>query len=102
MRRTQATPRKYNRFKVDLPARFRLVGKFRWRQGALLNLSKGGVCLLSRGIDGALVINDELEIEVATIDGEGRIQVRRLKSKVMWRRGNRYGLEFKKPARRPV
>lgn len=87
----ELSPRKFPRFPTDVVCLFRHEGAFQWSEGELVNMSKGGVCLKSKvpPARGSLV---ELEVELLTKDGS--FKKRRLKAKVVWRRGVRAGLLF--------
>lgn len=91
--------RAHTRFRVDLPARFRASGTFHWREGSLINLSKGGICLevalKSKGESSeALKAGASLEVEIPTVDREGKPQQRRMDAEIQWKKGRRYGLRF--------
>ena len=85
--------RKDTRYRTNLKANFRPVGKFTWIATKILNLSKGGVMLESPNHE--LTKGLEIEIEFTTVDREGKTNRRRLKGKIAWKKGYRYGVEFK-------
>lgn len=83
--------RKHPRFNTDLVCRFRVDGTFQWETGDLMNLSKGGVCLKAKVPPQKDAI---VEIELDLFTDEGVWKKRKMKAKVMWRRGKRAGLGF--------
>lgn len=83
--------RRHPRFMTDLTCRFRLDGTFQWDTGELMNLSKGGVCIKCKTPPEKEAI---VEIEVDLFTDEGVWKKRKMRAKVMWRRGKRAGLNF--------
>lgn len=83
--------RKFPRFATDVGCRFRSDGTFQWEMGELMNLSKGGVCIKAK-VPPSKDSIVELEIDLYT--DEGIWKKRKMKAKVMWRRGKRAGLHF--------
>jgi hypothetical protein len=81
----------HQRFHTDLVCRFRSVGTFQWDEAEVMNLSKGGVCLKAKTPPekGALV---EMEVDLYT--DEGVWKNRKMRARVMWRKGKRAGLAF--------
>lgn len=89
--------RKYPRYDVDLSVLFRLIGQFEWQSAMLMNLSKGGLCMVSPQKIGA---GQFVELEFHSNDKTGAPNKRRFVAKVCWVRGNYYGLEFSSNGRR--
>ncbi|HWU44921.1 MAG TPA: PilZ domain-containing protein [Bdellovibrio sp.] len=83
--------RKYPRFPTDLTCLFRSEGTFAWESGELLNLSKGGVCIKSKTPPAKDAI---IEIEIDLFTEQSGWKKRKMKARVMWRRGKRAGLHF--------
>lgn len=83
--------RKHPRFPTDLQCLYRVEGTFAWESGELINLSKGGVCIKAK-IPPSKAAIVEIEIDLRT--DEGVWKKRKLKARVMWRRGKRAGLHF--------
>lgn len=96
--------RAHTRFRVDLPVRIRPLGTFRWQEGSLINLSKGGICLEARPsakgeARSVFETGAWLEVEIPTVDREGKPRERRMEAEVQWSKGRRYGLRFvRKPS----
>lgn len=84
--------RKDTRYRTNLKANFRPVGRFTWIATKILNLSKGGVMLESPKHE--LPKGLEIEIEFTTVDRDGKTNRRRLRGKIAWKKGYRYGVEF--------
>ncbi|CAN5628814.1 hypothetical protein BH10BDE1_BH10BDE1_10040 [soil metagenome] len=83
--------RKFPRYNTDVVCRFRLAGTFQWGSGELMNLSKGGVCLKAKVPPN----KDELvEMEIDLFTDEGEWKNRKMRARVMWRKGKRAGLSF--------
>jgi hypothetical protein len=82
------------RFQTErLPITIRSHGTFVWAHGIVLNLSQSGVQVhtaaqLSQGSD--------VEIEFNTVNKQGRKTRRRMRAKIVWMSGQRYGCHFKK------
>lgn len=83
--------RKHQRFPTDLTCRYRIDGTFPWENGELVNLSKGGVCIKAKVPPSKDAI---VEIELDLFTDEGVWKKRKMRAKVMWRRGKRSGLNF--------
>ncbi len=83
--------RKHPRFPTDLECLFRVEGTFAWDNGELLNLSKGGVCIKAKVPPAKDAI---VEIEIDLVTDRGDRKKRKMKARVMWKRGKRAGLNF--------
>lgn len=83
--------RQFQRFPTDLACRFREEGTFPWDNGELMNLSKGGVCLKAK-VPPQKDSTVELEVDLFTDDGVWKS--RKMRARVMWRKGKRAGLSF--------
>ncbi|MBN8540960.1 MAG: PilZ domain-containing protein [Deltaproteobacteria bacterium] len=85
------TPRRFPRFATDVACRFRTEGTFQWQEGELVNLSKGGVCLKAKSPPAK---DETIELEMDLLSEKGEWRKRRLRAKVIWKRGKRAGLGF--------
>lgn len=83
--------RKHVRFRVNIHAHFRVAGTFAWQFASLLNLSKGGLCLVT-----GMTLNPGqfVELEFNTVDRTGGASTRKLLAEVRWKSGTRFGLKF--------
>jgi hypothetical protein len=89
--------RQHFRHRTAVNAMVRVRGSFTWLRCLVHNLSKGGILL---EVDNANVIavGDRVEIEFKTSDKHGRETQRRFTGTTVWRRGTRYGVQFKSKA----
>ena len=87
----RADDKKAPRFRVELNARFRVVGTFQWNDALVVNLSSTGLCLQSKA---ELNPGDLLELEIETYDSIHHAHKRRIIATIQWRRWQRYGLKF--------
>ena len=87
------------RYEVSLPVRFRAEGELSWTAGALANLSVSGLCLLSAEAD--LIPGQSVELVIETTDKFLRLVSRRIRARVVWAQGGRYGVQFAKQTRDP-
>ncbi len=87
----RADQKKAPRFRVELPAHYRVVGTFHWAEMVVVNLSSTGLCIQCPE---ELHAGDLLEIEIETFDSIQQMHKRRLVASVQWRRWQRYGLKF--------
>ncbi len=92
------TPRRFPRFPTDVVCRFRLEGTFQWSEGELVNLSKGGICLKAKSPP---VKGETVELEMDLLSEKGEWRKRRMRVKVVWKRGKRAGLMFLGAINRP-
>lgn len=83
--------RRYTRFRTKMNVMLRLVGRFSWARGVMLNLSQGGLLLQS---EDTFPVGSEVEIEFNTSDDKGKKNKRRMRGEILWRRGTRHGLRF--------
>ena len=83
--------RAHVRFRTKVGVMLRSVGRFSWTRGVMLNLSQGGLMLQAEEI---FPIGSEVEVEFNTVGGDGTKNRRRLRGEILWRRGNRHGLQF--------
>lgn len=91
MKSASELSQKHQRFDIDLSAKFRVVGSIDWRDGRILNLSEGGVCLTtSEGVDPEQVV----ELIVETVDRFSQPHLRRIMAKIVWQKKQRHGLKF--------
>ncbi len=86
--------RRHSRHRTSITARIRVRGSFTWLDAKVHNLSRGGI-LVETERNSILAVGDPLEIEFNTTDEAGHATQRRFFGKTMWRRGVRYGVEFK-------
>lgn len=86
--------RKHFRHRTALSAMVRVRGSFTWLKALVHNLSKGGI-LVECESEKILAVGDQVEIEFKTTDKFGRTNQRRFNGKIVWRRGVRYGVEFR-------
>jgi hypothetical protein len=82
---------KFPRYQVDLSAIFKTLGSLDWQIAHLQNLSQTGLCVQTTA---DLYPEQILEMVVETTDQSQTKHRRRLVTRVVWRRDNRYGLEF--------
>ncbi len=82
------------RFPVDMSARFRSAEgeNAEWREGRLLNLSEGGLCL--KADSESLMPGEILEIVIDSVDKKGIARRRLLRAKVVWRKADKAGVQF--------
>ena len=74
-----------------LPIMVRSVGTFVWGRGIVLNLSTTGVQIYSNA---KLTAGGEVEMEFVTVDKQGRKNRRKMRAKIVWANGSRYGCQF--------
>lgn len=88
-------PRIEERYRIELDARVRNEGSFSWIEAQLINLSRSGACIHTRA---QLDQRRPVEIEIPIYEPNRLREFRRLTADVIWRRGYRFGLKFRKAA----
>src|SRR4051812_23171118 len=80
--------RTFERHPVTIKAKVRPIGKKEWEEGILINLSKSGTCIESSS---GFFIGQMLEVMVPK---QGGVDAHKLVATVIWKRGQKHGLNF--------
>lgn len=83
--------RKDPRFPTQLDALVRVVGRFEWKPAVVTNISQGGVGFRCRS---SFRKGELVELEISTVDKEGRPRKRRVKGEIAWTERSQYGVKF--------
>jgi hypothetical protein len=94
---TMALKTRSPRFQTErLPVMIRPTGTFTWNRGTVLNLSATGIQIFAST---KFEVGVEVEMEFLTINKQGRKTRRKMRAKIVWQQGSRYGCQFTRSSR---
>ncbi len=80
---------KYPRYDTETRARIRLLGGPDWTEVTLVNISKGGACVVS-----AVEFSQNTVIEIIVNSPNPEVRMHNFMARVVWAEGQRFGIQF--------